>query len=98
MRLLIDKLCNNNYKTISGLKLAGYVLIVMGIIINQWTWLYFFDADGKLVGSKKIIFFYYNIWFLGFGLLFLFARGKTVRSKKKAYQNYYLYHIPFRMP
>ena len=83
MRLLIDKLCNNNYKTISGLKLAGYVLIVMGIIINQWTWLYFFDADGKLAGSKKIIFFYYNIWFLGFGLLFLFARGKTVRSIKR---------------
>ena len=70
MRLLIDKLCNNNYKTISGLKLAGYVLIVMGIIINQWTWLYFFDADGKLAGSKKIIFFLLQYMVLGLRVAF----------------------------
>ena len=37
------------------IRIIGFIFILVGLIINTFTWVEFFDADGYLTGSNNII-------------------------------------------
>jgi len=81
----------SNSKSNIIIRLIGIIFVLMGLSLNQFTWLAFFDKDGFLSIGSKFIILLFELFFVLIGIIFLILRKK---SSKYFFKNIVFALIP----
>ena len=76
------------------IRLIGFIFILLGLIINPFIWVEFFDADGFLTGSNNIKILIFDTVNVLFGLLLIYKSYSSIHylnsnKFKKIVSSYY---------